>query len=62
MADSTGKFPGPYINDVKAADPIMKRVDPDNLDIGARNSGMPKSVKSEATISHVGESASGTRK
>lgn len=55
MADSKGSFPGPYINDVKAEDPIMKRVPQDTLDIGARKSGLPKGPHSEATITHVGE-------
>lgn len=59
MGDSTGRFPGPYLSDVKASDPMMKRVDPDTMDIGARKSGMPKGPHSEATISHVGETASG---
>ena len=62
MGDSKGRFPGPYINDVKAEDPIMKRVDQDNLEIGARPSGMPKSVKSEGSIVHVGETATGKGK
>lgn len=62
MGDSTGKFPGPYISDVKANDPIMKRVDQDRLEIGARSSGMPKNIKSEGTsLRHVGESASGRK-
>lgn len=64
MGDSTGKFPSPYLNDVKANDPIMKRVDQDNLEIGARPSGMPKgSVKGAGmSITHVGETASGKGK
>ncbi len=61
MGDSTGKFPGPYINDVKANDPIMKRVNQDRLEIGARASGMPKSAKSEGSISHVGDTATGRK-
>ena len=60
MADSKGRFPAPYISDVKAEDPIMKRVDQDNLEIGARNSGMPKNAKSEGMgITHVGDTAGG---
>jgi hypothetical protein len=59
MADSTGKFPSPYLNDVRAEDPIMKRVPMATMDIGARKSGMPSSgPHSEATISHVGDTAS----
>jgi len=61
MGDSTGKFPGPYINDVRKDDPIMKRVPMDTLDIGARKSGMPKSMDDQAKIQHVGEAASGRK-
>ena len=62
MADSKGRFPAPYLSDVKEDDPIMKRVDQDKLEIGARSSGLPKSIKSEGTsISHVGDSASGKK-
>lgn len=61
MADLKGRFPAPYINDVKAEDPIMKRVPQDTLDIGARKSGLPKGPHSEATISHVGDTASGRK-
>ena len=61
MADSKGRFPAPYINDVKAEDPIMKRVNQDTLEIGARKSGLPKGPHSEATIRHVGETASGRK-
>ena len=62
MGDSTGRFPGPYINDVKAEDPIMKRVPMAHLDIGARASGMPKSMDDQAKIVHVGETATGKGK
>ena len=61
MADSKGRFPSPYLNDVRENDPIMKRVDPDVLEIGARKSGLPKGPHSEATISHVGDSATGRK-
>jgi hypothetical protein len=62
MSDEKGRFPGPYINSVKADDPIMKRVPMATLDIGARKSGLPKSpTADEATISHVGETASGRK-
>lgn len=61
MGDNVGKFPGPYLNSTNANDPIMKRVDQDNLEIGARPSGMPKSVKSEGSIVHVGDTASGKK-
>lgn len=54
-----GKFPEPYLNTTKEDDSIMKRVDQDKSEIGARNSGLPKDVKSSNMgIDHVGESAS----
>lgn len=57
MAD---KFPGPYQNSVRENDPIMKRVNQDSLEIGARASGMPKDAKSEGmSLDHVGGGASG---
>jgi hypothetical protein len=63
MADSKGRFPGPYVNDVKAEDPIMKRVDQDRLEIGARASGMPKDSKSAGMgLAHVGDTAGGKGK
>lgn len=61
MADSKGRFPAPYISDVKAEDPIMKRVPMNHLDIGARASGMPKSMDDAAKIVHVGEAATGRK-
>ena len=61
MSDEKGRFPAPYVNSVKADDPIMKRVPMDTLDIGARKSGLPKGPHSEATISHVGDTASGRK-
>lgn len=58
MADSKGKFPQPYVNDVKAEDPIMNRVGMNNLEIGARPSGLPKGANSERMgIAHVGDTA-----
>ena len=60
MADSKGRFPSPYVNDVRETDPLMKRVDQDNLEIGARPSGLPKDVKSAGMgIVHVGDTATG---
>ena len=61
MSDEKGRFPSPYLNSVKAEDPIMKRVPMDTLDIGARKSGLPNGPHSTATISHVGETASGKK-
>ena len=55
MSDT--KFPGPYVNTCKIDDPIMKRIDLDKMDIGARNSGMPKDVKNSMNLEHVGSGA-----
>lgn len=56
------KFPSPYLNDTKESDSIMQRVPMDNMGIGARKSGMPKSSSSEGmTVDHVGGTA-GSRK
>lgn len=50
----SGKFPGPYLNDVKKDESMMQYVPMEKTDIGARASGMPKNVKSESTsIEHV---------
>lgn len=55
---ASGKFPGPYVADISETDPLVKKIDQDNMDIGARPSGMPKDVKSDGlTISHVGGTA-----
>lgn len=41
----------------KPDDPMMKRVDLNNGEIGSRSSGMPKDTTAEAMrISHVGDS------
>jgi hypothetical protein len=52
------RFPGPYLNDTKAEDPIMIRVPMDTMDIGASSAGLPKgSVNSgDMQIKHVGGS------
>jgi hypothetical protein len=62
MAD---KFPRPYVNEVpkEGGDPCMEYVDFDRLGIGARNSGVPKSVSDgPKPIEHVGTSTGGGRK
>jgi hypothetical protein len=50
------KFPKAGDVEPKAMDPMMKRVDLDNGEIGSRNSGMPKNVGegNKMQISHVG--------
>lgn len=51
------RFPGPYLNDTKANDPIMERVPMDSTSIGANSAGMPKSVQDGTmSIKHVGGS------
>ena len=60
MAD----FPKPYINSIPESgeDTFIKRVGTKNLEIGARPSGMPGSVKPEGmTIEHVGGKAGGRK-
>lgn len=55
MNNSGGSFPGPYVNTVKEMDPMIKRIDTNKMDIGARDAGMPDNVRSEGmTIKHVG--------
>jgi hypothetical protein len=52
------RFPGPYVNDTKANDPIMERVPMDTFGIGGMASGLPKgSVNAgDMQIKHVGGS------
>ena len=55
-----GKFPGAYVDSIKedGNDPMMKRINVNQMDIGARPSGLPKDVKSEGMdIEHVGGKA-----
>jgi hypothetical protein len=63
MATDSG-FPKPYIDSVKESgeDAFIQRVPLKHLDIGARPSGMPGSVKPEKMgIEHVGGSATGRK-
>jgi hypothetical protein len=54
---STGKIPGPYVNDVKRDDSLMEYTNLDTMDIGARPSGLPKGgVNGMKSIQHVGDS------
>jgi hypothetical protein len=51
------KFPRAPINDTKAEDAMMKRVDMHHGEIGSRPSGMPKSLDNEnLSLNHVGDS------
>ena len=55
---STGKIPGPYVNDTKQDDALMEYV-PDfaHMGIGAQPSGPPKgSMNDMRNIEHVGDS------
>ena len=55
------RFPKAYVNTVKK-DSMMEYVPFDNLDIGARPSGMPKQIKKEGMgLDHVGGTASGSK-
>lgn len=58
MADT--KFPGPYVNQTKKDDSLMKYVPMDHLDIGARASGMPKGGIGEGMrLDHVSNNSTG---
>ena len=51
------RFPRAGSQEPKAADPMMKRVDLDNGEIGSRPSGMPKDMNDRGMrIEHVGGS------
>jgi len=55
---STGKIPGPYVNDTKVDDALMEYVPFDTMGIGARRSGLPGSAAASGlrSIQHVGDS------
>lgn len=53
---STGKIPGPYVNDTKQDDGIMEYVPFETMGIGARRSGLPGGKSDLRSISHVGSS------
>lgn len=56
------RFPKPYANSTKKDDSLMEYVPMDTLSIGARKSGMPKSVKPEGMgLDHVGGTAGGSK-
>jgi hypothetical protein len=54
------KFPGPYVSDCNANDPLMERVPFPTTGIGARNSGLPSGMSNSMNIDHVGGSTSGS--
>lgn len=55
------KFPGPYINQTVADDPIMERVTLDKMGIGANSAGLPRSGVNSGNMSikHTGGSLGG---
>jgi len=58
-----GRFPRPYVNDVKRDDAMMVYTKFENTDIGARKSGMPKEVsQGPKSLEHVGQNASTGKK
>ena len=50
------RFPGPYLNDCRAEDPMMQRVPMEKMGIGANSAGLPQSgVNSgDMNIKHIG--------
>ena len=57
---SGGKFPKPYINDVKKDDSTMVYPPIETMDIGARRSALPSSASTgPKSLEHVGTSAGG---
>lgn len=55
------RFPKAYVNDVKK-DSIMEYVPFESMDIGARPSGQPKTIKHQGMgLDHVGGTASGSK-
>jgi hypothetical protein len=55
---SSGKIPGPYVNDASVDNGLMEYPPFDNMEIGARKSGMPgKASMGPKSIEHVGGSS-----
>lgn len=56
MTGSSGKIPGPYMNDVKIDKGLMQYPPFETMDIGARSSGLPGSASNgPKNLQHVGE-------
>ena len=54
----SGKIPKPYVHDVKRDDELMIYTNIEHMDIGARNSGKPKTASTGPKgLDHVGGSA-----
>ena len=53
---STGRLPGPYVNDIGVDKGLMEYVPFPNMDIGARSSGMPGGNEGPKSLEHVGGS------
>ena len=51
----SGKLPKPYVNEVRKDDSTMVYVPMEQMDIGARSSGLPRSASSgPKSLEHVG--------
>ena len=55
------KFPGPYVNQTVASDPMMERVPMDRMGIGANAAGLPRGGINSGgmTIKHTGANLGG---
>jgi hypothetical protein len=51
----TNKFPSPGISHLIDEDSQIVKVPLDYMDTGARKSALPKNVKNQMTLSHVGK-------
>ncbi len=47
-------FPGPNINRLIENDPQIEKIPMPTMDWGSRTSALPKSIKNDQTIKHVG--------
>jgi hypothetical protein len=62
MAES-GRFPKPYVSDVKVDESLMVYPPFPKMGIGARTSGLPdKASEGPKNLDHVGENAGGSKK
>ena len=53
---SSGRIPGPYVNDIGVDKGLMEYVPFPTMDIGARSSGMPGGNEGPKSLEHVGGS------
>lgn len=54
MTSFNSKFPGPKYNNIIENDPQIVKINETHMDWGARPSAMPKSIKNNQVIEHVG--------